>query len=327
MLTEELEKQTGAGDKAESRIPAAITDTGCERDLNEDRYAAIESDSGLVWLVCDGMGGVTGGELAAQLAIDGVRRDLESQGSRPAAEAIESAVLEANRIIVLRRQNQAFAQMGTTLVGALFSGLELVLAHVGDSRAYLIKGNDIQQLTKDHTYVQELVDKGAIDPAEALCHPQAHILTRAIGSEPGLKVDITRFWLWDTADQERQEILLLCTDGLYSHVNDQEIAKIVSTNSSQQACVQLVELAKARGGFDNITVAIVPLTGELKLEPPLGYSEKTISASVKNRKKQTPSNSGEASRGGGARTLFLVVVLSMMVGILVAMVMAFTLSR
>jgi serine/threonine protein phosphatase PrpC len=255
------------------RVPAAITDTGCERDLNEDRYAVIESQSGLAWVVCDGMGGATGGELAAQLAIDAIRRDLESLPQRLPAQAIKAAVLEANRIIVLRRQNPAFSGMGTTVVAAMFGGREIAIAHAGDSRAYLVRDSAIQQLTTDHTYVQDLVDRGKINIEEALSHPQAHVLTRCIGSEPGLEVDLQRYWVWDVADNEPQDLLLLCSDGLYSLVSEGEIANIITQNSPQQACVQLVEVAKTRGGYDNITVAIIPLGGQLRNEPPAGYKE------------------------------------------------------
>ncbi|RMG43710.1 MAG: serine/threonine-protein phosphatase [Candidatus Dadabacteria bacterium] len=254
------------------RIPAAITDTGCERDLNEDRYAVIESPSGLAWLVCDGMGGESGGELAAQLAIDAMQRDFQNLPARDPAAALRSAILEANRIIVLRRQNQAFAQMGTTVVGALFAGAEVVIGHCGDSRAYLVRDGAIQQLTTDHTYVQELVDAGKIRPEEALSHPQAHILTRCIGSEPALEVDLQRYWIWSMPEDQPTDFLVLSTDGLYSLVTEGEIANIVSQSTPQRACVKLVEMAKSRGGFDNITLAVIPLGGQLRQEPPEGYT-------------------------------------------------------
>lgn len=259
--------------KEENSIPAAITDTGCERDLNEDRYAMIESPSGTAWLVCDGMGGQAGGELAAQIAIDAIRRDLENRPARKAGDAIERAVAEANRIIVLRRQNQAFSGMGTTLVSAIFQGADVTIAHIGDSRAYLIRDSVIQQLTTDHTYVQQLVDKGEIQPEEALSHPQAHILTRAIGSEPVLKLDTRRFWLWEVSEEEPKDYILLCSDGLYSLISEEEMASLISSKSPQQACAEMVEIAKRRGGYDNITLAIIPLGGQLRQEPPVGYQE------------------------------------------------------
>lgn len=321
MLLEGEQNQStlGAADENDFSVPAAITDTGCERDLNEDRYAVVDSASGLAWLVCDGMGGVTGGELAAQLAIDGIKRDLEGLPERPVVAALRSAILEANRVIVLRRQNQAFAQMGTTIVGALFNGIELAIAHVGDSRAYLIRGNAIEQLTVDHTYVQELVNSGQIQPDEALSHPQAHILTKAIGSEPGLNVEVQQFWVWQAEPQAPEDILLLCSDGLYSHVHDEEIAEIAASNTPQRACVQLVELAKERGGYDNITVAIVPVGGQIKGEPPLGYDAK-----VKKKKRPAPKSPRKPMV---AKTLVSIIVLSFLFCLFVILAVAFTLSR
>ncbi len=199
--------------------PAAITDVGCERTLNEDRYASIDSPSGTTWLVCDGMGGTSGGELAAQLAIDAIRRELQGEALQPPAVSIKNALLEANRIVVLRRQNQAFAQMGTTVTAVQLLGPEIAIASVGDSRAYLIRDGAIRQLTVDHTYVQELVDKGELEEEEALSHPQAHILTRCLGAEPGIEIDLTQYWLLPTTSgvhASRGDLLLLCSDGLYS---------------------------------------------------------------------------------------------------------------
>lgn len=260
-----------SSDSAAELVPAAITDTGCERDLNEDRYAVIDNPSGTCWIVCDGMGGASGGELAAQLVIDAMRRELEGAPQRPAAEALRSALVESNRIIVLRRQNPAFSSMGTTIVSAFFSGAEVVIGSAGDSRAYLVRNGVIQQLTTDHTYVQDLVNKGQIKADEALTHPQAHVLTKAIGSEPSLEFDIKSFWVWQVAEDEPKDFLVLATDGLYSLVTESEITDLVSQSSPQQACSDLVERAKSRGGFDNITIAVIPLTGQLKSEPPIGY--------------------------------------------------------
>jgi len=250
-------------------VPAAITDTGCERDLNEDRYAVIDSRSGVGWFVCDGMGGTSGGELAAQLAIDAIRRDLDTLPERSPAVALESAFIEANRVIVLRRQNQAFASMGTTIVGAIFKGEEVAIGHVGDSRAYLVRDSAIQQLTKDHTLVQEWVDRGEILPEEALSHPQSHVLTKCVGSEAVLEPDIKTYWVWPCEDGEVQDSLVLCSDGMYSLVSESELASIVSKFPPQDACVQLVELAKERGGYDNITLAVVPFGGQLKEQAPM----------------------------------------------------------
>lgn len=326
MFVEGTDKKSAAYSQSaeeDFRVPAAITDTGCEREINEDRYAVIESPTGLCWVVCDGMGGVAGGELAAQLAIDAIRRDLANVATnRTPEEVLRNAIIEANRIIVLRRQNQAFSQMGTTLVCALFTGVEVVVCHVGDSRAYLIRDGAIQQLTVDHTFVQELVDRGQIKADEALSHPQAHILTRCIGAEPGLDVEPKKYWIWQVAEGEPGDYLLLCTDGLYSLVTEGEIANAVAQHPPQRACVKLVELAKSRGGYDNITLAVVPLMGQLKSQPPIGYEEKAA------RKKVTQERAAKAARPRGVFKIVLVLLLlSLLMALCTVAVFAYWVSH
>lgn len=266
-------------------VPAAVTDVGCEREINEDRYAVIDGPSGRAWIVCDGMGGALGGELAAQLAIDAVRRRLEGPNRGEPAIALGEAIEEANRIIVLRRQNPAFSAMGTTVVAALVCGNEVAISHAGDSRAYLVRGDQIQQLTVDHTYVQDLVERGAIREEEALSHPQAHVLTRCLGAEPRLELDVLQYWIWDAVAGEPNDMLLLCSDGLYSLIPDEEIAEIVSRYSPQESCVRLVEMAKDRGGYDNITITILPLGGQLRDERPEGARP----ANVEQKKVSQPN--------------------------------------
>ena len=326
MLLGETEKKSGreVALGADATIPAAITDSGCERDLNEDRYAVVESASGLAWLVCDGMGGSTGGELAAQLAIDAIRRHLENMPARSPEIALRDSVSEANRVIVLRRQNQAFSQMGTTIVAALFTGQEIVVGHVGDSRAYLIRDGAIQQLTTDHTYVQELVERGQIKPEDALSHPQAHILTRCIGSEPVLEFELQKYWIWETKTGQASDILLLCTDGLYSLISEGEVAAISSQESPQMACVKLVELAKERGGYDNISVAIIPLAGQLRQEPPPGYSE---AKAARLRRSQSPTAQAQAAPRSFWRIFLVVTMLSVLSALLTVLLVTISISR
>jgi serine/threonine protein phosphatase PrpC len=324
MHLEEQEQQGQQGMKSQSEdatIPAAITDTGCERDLNEDRYAVIECGVGVAWIVCDGMGGTTGGELAAQLVIDAVKRDLMKQPVMPPEIALRNALLEANRVIVLRRQNQAFASMGTTAVALLFSGAEVALANVGDSRAYLIRNGAIQQLTVDHTFVQQLVERGEIRPEDALGHPDAHILTRCLGAEPGLEVDIKKFWVWSAKQGEVTDTVLLCSDGLYSLVAEMEIAQIVSMHAPQVACVKLVELAKARGGYDNITVSIIPLSGQMRAAPPpsaqaiRGDSVRKVAS---GKAPKVPGAKTRTGRGRMTQHLFMAVFIAGVAAVLTA---------
>jgi len=251
-----------------SQLPAAMTDIGCEREINEDRYVVIESQAGQAWIVCDGMGGTLGGELAAQLAVDAMRRSLQATTAVEPEIALTAAIQEANRVIVLRRQNPAFNSMGTTVVGAMIRGDEITIAHAGDSRAYLIRGGEIQQLTVDHTYVQDLVDKGLISHEESMSHPQAHVLTKCLGAEPRLEMDRQTYWIHEITSEDTKDKLILCSDGLYSLVSDEEIAHICNTMTPQEACAQLVELARDRGGFDNITISVIPLDGRLDNQPP-----------------------------------------------------------
>lgn len=308
--------------KAQESIPAAITDIGCEREINEDRYAVVDSPAGRAWIVCDGMGGALGGELAAQLAIDAVRRGLEARDFESPCAALRSAIEEANRVIVLRRQNPAFSAMGTTVVGALVQGDEVVIAHAGDSRAYLVRAGEIQQLTVDHTYVQDLVDRGAISPDEALSHPQAHVLTRCLGAEPRLVIDTHEYWIWDVDASEPEDKLILCSDGLYSLINDAEISEIVSSHTPQESCVMLVEMAKARGGYDNITVAILPLGGQLREESPTKRKRTTQTHVINRTAVQARPSREPLSLGKKAFIMFALGVLGCL-GTLVVMLLRF----
>lgn len=251
----------------EHAIAAALSDCGCERELNEDRWGIIESVAGTGYFVFDGMGGESGGEAAAQLSLDAVAGFLRDTELRDTAQAIEGAIQRAQNVISLRRQNPAVASMGTTVVGALWQGPEVVIAAVGDSRAYRIHSGGIDQLTSDHTFVQKLVDEGHIVPQDALLHPQSHILTRCVGSSIGFGIDIKRFWLSPAKTEEQVECLVLCSDGLYSLVTDDEIRSVVMSLPAEEACENLVRLAKERGGYDNITVMIIPLAGSLKTTP------------------------------------------------------------
>lgn len=256
------------GDDSDPENSASISDRGIERELNEDRYAVVDSSSGTAWILCDGMGGVVGGDLAAQLAIDTIKRILDREQFYSPEDALRLAIEEANRVIVLRRQNPAFSKMGTTVIVAIEKDGEIVIAHAGDSRAYLIRGNYSRQLSKDHTYVQELVDAGKITAEEALDHPQAHVLTRCLGAHPQIKFGLSKYWCWPVESGETKDMLLLCSDGLYSLVDDNEIGDIVSENTPAEACALLTELANERGGIDNITIMIIPLPGKLGEEKP-----------------------------------------------------------
>lgn len=250
---------------------ASVSDIGREREVNEDRVAVIESRSGTAWALLDGMGGVTGGEFAAQLALDAMKRVIEGHECADPGVVLRGAIDEANRAIVLRRQNQNFVSMGTTVVATMIDGMEIVVSHVGDSRAYCVHKGKISQLTVDDTVVQRLVDAGEIKKEEALSHPDAHLLTHCLGTKVELSIPVLRFWRLPIKPGQDTDMLLLCSDGLYGLIADEEIASLVTFLSPNEACQKLVELANARGGFDNISVMIIPINGIVGKEPPADW--------------------------------------------------------
>ena len=252
---------------------ANVSDVGREREVNEDRVAVIASRSGTAWILLDGMGGVAGGEFAAQLALDAMKRFIDGHECADPGAILQGAIDEGNRAVVLRRQNQKFISMGTTVVATMIDGIEMVVSHVGDSRAYCIHDGKISQLTVDDTVVQRMVDAGQIEPEEALSHPDAHLLTHCLGTKVELSVPAQRLWRSPLRAGQDSDILLLCSDGLYGLVSDEEIASMVTFFPPNEACQKLVELANARGGFDNISVMIIPVDGVVSREPPADWDQ------------------------------------------------------
>jgi protein phosphatase len=256
-------------------VPAAATDIGLERSVNEDKFATLSTTRGECFVVLDGMGGAEGGEFAAQISVDAMRRSLAVDFEGDVVEALKCAIEEANRTIVLRRQNNRFTEMGTTVVAALIEDSSVAISHVGDSRAYLVREDVMEQLTVDHTFVQHLVDQNQLSREEALPHPQSHILTQCLGSSPDLNAEVAKYWIWPLRKGEMTDYLVLCTDGLYSMVHEQEIFTVVTSLRPHEACTELIKLANGRGGFDNITLSIVPLHGHLRVEEsPTSESER-----------------------------------------------------
>jgi protein phosphatase len=232
---------------------AASTNVGRKRRLNEDRYA-LAPDLGL-YLVADGMGGHTAGQVASELAAEAALRAVRTlQGaSASLAEKLRYAVISANReIYQTGRARPELAGMGTTLVALLAGEGRAALAHVGDSRAYRVRGGRIRQLTDDHSVVGELLRRREISADAARDHPHRHVLTRALGVRPAVEPDLAEL------SPEPGDVFLLCSDGLTLHVEDDEIALTVAREPDPEACVErLVELANARGGEDNITVLVL----------------------------------------------------------------------
>jgi PPM family protein phosphatase len=224
-------------------VVGARTDVGRVREGNEDSYMVHEP----LFAVADGMGGHQGGEVASKLALDTLKQ--VAGGER----ALIQAMQDANRAVFDRAgQDPGLAGMGTTLTAFLVEGDAIRLAHVGDSRAYLLRDGKLQRITKDHTVVERLVEEGRLTPQEAEIHPQRSILTRAIGVEGDVQVD------QGTIEVRPGDRLLLCSDGLTGMVGEEEITRILTERSDPQAAADaLIEAANEAGGQDNITAVVL----------------------------------------------------------------------
>jgi protein phosphatase len=227
---------------------AAKTDVGNVRDHNEDNLLAVPP----LFAVADGMGGHAAGEVASEIAIQTIDELAPRSLDR---EALIKACVQANdNIYQAIEEGRGKEGMGTTLTCAIVEDTKLMIAQIGDSRAYALHGGNLQQLTHDHSYVQELVEQGRISPAEAAHHPKRSIITRALGGDPKTEPDIYEL---DITGVER---LLLCSDGLSSMISDTEIQQIMTLpESPEDTAMRLVTAAKMAGGLDNVTVVVVDL--------------------------------------------------------------------
>ncbi|MGH9802939.1 MAG: Stp1/IreP family PP2C-type Ser/Thr phosphatase [Blastocatellia bacterium] len=235
----------------------ADLDTGAN-DFNLDRSEHWLGERGALFVVADGMGGMEAGEVASALAVATLHNGLQhAVHEANSGEKLQQATARANSAIRQYVQNNPSAKgMGTTLTAALLRDGIAYLAQVGDSRAYLIRGERIRQLTKDQSMVQQMLDQGLLTPEEAQRHPYRNIIMQALGVEDEINVALSACSLL------RHDCLLLCSDGLSNHVTDAEMQRIVTeTESPAYACRLLVELANARGGKDNITVIVARFDG------------------------------------------------------------------
>ena len=250
------------GNEGYELVVSMLTDVGCVREINEDsgRYVKPEQPEvaaakGTLVLVADGMGGHSAGEVASQMAVELIDRTYYDKKGSP-REALEAAFHTANRAIHERStSNPTEGGMGTTCTALALQNGSAIAAHVGDSRLYMIRNGQIYLMTEDHSAVMEMVKRGWISLDEARHHPEKNVILRALGSHE--EVDVT---IWETPLPVRAgDKFLLCSDGLYDLVEDDEIKQIAEASAPAEACTNLIALAKQRGGHDNITVAIVSL--------------------------------------------------------------------
>lgn len=238
-------------------IATAITDVGKVREINEDNYCIDENQVAL-YMVADGMGGHKSGEVASAIAIDIIKEHINNYLTEEFQEQTVKGIIfeafnRANKEIYNKSKEDFECEgMGTTVTMALIIDKKIYIGHIGDSRAYLLREEVLQQITEDHSLVAELVKNGSITEREAMRHPQKNVITRSLGTNENPKVDIF------SMDLNEADVLILCTDGLTNFVDKEELKRVVmGEKDCFESCSTLVSLANQRGGYDNITVLIV----------------------------------------------------------------------
>ena len=269
------------------------TDIGCVREANEDSFyielpseAKASSDTYALILVADGMGGQVAGKEASEMAVEIVktRFAVTAKGEMSIDDIkgfITATFHEANRAVFEKGRTKA-VEMGTTLTAAFIDGQQAYLGHVGDSRAYHLRGKEVRQVTEDHTLAEDMVKQGKATRQEASTSPMRSMLTRSIGTKEEVAIDPPV-----GIELEEGDVLLLCTDGLTNLVQEREILSMVhNTPDVQKACAKLVDMARKRGGHDNITVVAAEF-GSLQRIKGLGIKAKTVSVqSAQSRKEK-----------------------------------------
>jgi len=250
------------------------SDPGAQRPTNEDFVGAYAPgtpddswDRGALFVLADGLGGHAAGEVASRVAVETVlQRWTDGSGGQP-HQSLRAAVRDANAAVFDAAMEHGRRGMGTTMTALTLSGHEAIIAHVGDSRAYLVRGGNCNQLTSDHSRAAEMVRMKLITPEQAANHPNRSMLTRSLGGEPAIQIDIIRQAI------ENHDVLVLCSDGLWDSVSRAEIAEVAGALGTpgfptpNEVTAHLVDLALKRGAPDNISVLVIRITSTLPFPP------------------------------------------------------------
>ncbi len=235
----------------------AFTDTGKVRDMNQDAFKTGFFKEGGAWaVVCDGMGGVSGGQVASEICVNEVSSHIEkgyrkSMSMKSVKNLLVSAITASNiKVFETANENKEYLGMGTTVVAVVILNGFAAVAHVGDSRAYFIN-DEIKQITRDHSVVQYLIDMGRITKEAARTHPDRNVITRAVGVSPEVDIDV------DIIPINEGETILICSDGLYEYVSENDMLDMIKNPDEDEPAKKLLELANEAGGKDNITVVTV----------------------------------------------------------------------
>jgi serine/threonine protein phosphatase PrpC len=253
------------------------TDIGLVRETNEDAFAIVDLTSGtsieeqtffrfevgergVLLAVSDGMGGANAGEVASAMVIESMGHSMTTQPSNgPRNSLVEKATKQANHEVWSAAHQEGRTGMGATLTALHLRGTAVDIAEVGDSRAYIVRGGNLLQVTRDQSYVQFLIDSGTMTPEQAEASPLQNIILQAMGQKPNVSVALGRLEL------RQRDCLLLCSDGLSNEVSAEEMRQMILAEPRlDAACASLVELAKKRGGQDNITVVLCGVDGDLQ---------------------------------------------------------------
>jgi serine/threonine protein phosphatase PrpC len=259
------------------------SDIGLVRRTNEDAFVIADLTSGnvvkeqtivrfqvgergVLLAVSDGMGGASAGEVASAMVVESMRRSMTTvPGAEPSRELVAQAAAKANREVWAAASQPGRTGMGATLTALYLHGKAMHIVEVGDSRAYILRGGDLQQVTRDQSYSQVLLESGAMTPEQVAFAPLKNVILQAMGTQPDVSVALGRLEL------RQRDCFLLCSDGLSNAVSAEEMRQVIlAAPRLDAACATLVELAKQRGGDDNITVLIGGVSGDL---PPLVAGE------------------------------------------------------
>lgn len=235
----------------------ANTDIGMSRNMNQDYYYISDDEELSIFILADGMGGYNGGEIASKIAVESARKFLEENfkkvqnDRKQIVNILKSATNYANNTVYeISKENKNLEEMGTTLEICLINNNKIYISHIGDSRVYSIIDGKIQRLTMDHSYVEKLVRDGTITREEAENHPKKHVLIKALGCVPEVEPDIIE------AELKKEEIIVICSDGLTNMLKDEQIKNIV-INNIENPEKELIKEANIAGGYDNITAIII----------------------------------------------------------------------
>jgi serine/threonine protein phosphatase PrpC len=250
-----------------SIVQSIKTDIGKVRKENQDSYASIQTNEWSLLIVCDGMGGTAGGSLASILAVEVILKRLSPESEVPTPSSLKKVIEEANSVLhTYGKKHEGLEEMGTTVLAFFCSKKTSFVCHVGDSRLYRVRKKSIEQLTRDHTWVQELVDSGAMEPESAERSPVSHLLTRALGTRDEVEVEVQ---MLDTP--QAGDLYILCTDGLYNLVSSESILECTSNlkaNMLDAALDALISMALVAGGKDNITIGTMLIQKEKSPDDP-----------------------------------------------------------